>query len=116
MDPKHIRLTINSLYYNMGIGDIYSQLSRCCTAWGPVFRYYRVVPPRWGLVSSVLFTIVPMSNEIKNTWFILLYLQNNVRVSCPSNHFDSKLKITFFAKFRCKFVAFCVFSFSACKQ
>ena len=27
---------------------------------GPVSRYYRLVPPRWGLVSSVLFPIVPM--------------------------------------------------------
>ena len=29
----------------------------------PVSRYYRVVPPRWGLVRSVLFTIVPCRME-----------------------------------------------------
>ena len=39
---------------------------------GPVSRYYRVVPPRWGLVSSVLFLIVPMSYEMKNNCLILL--------------------------------------------
>ena len=37
-----------------------------------MFRYYLVVPPKWGFVSSVLFTIVPMLYKIKNTWFILL--------------------------------------------
>ena len=36
------------------ISSIYSRLSRCCTARGPVSSYYQVVPPRWGLVSSVL--------------------------------------------------------------
>ena len=41
------------------------QLSRCCTARGPVSRYYWVVPPRWGLVSSVLFTIVPIFSYMK---------------------------------------------------
>ena len=30
------------------------------------------VPPRWGLVSSVLFTIVHMSYKIRNIWLILL--------------------------------------------
>ena len=37
-----------------------------------MFRYYWVVPPRWGLASSVLFTAVPMSYKIKNTLLILL--------------------------------------------
>ena len=49
-----------------------SWLSRCCTTRGPVFRYYRMVPPRWGLVSSVFFTVVPRPYKIKNTWLILL--------------------------------------------
>ena len=31
-----------------------------------------MVPPKWGLVSYVLFTIVPMSYKIKNTWLILI--------------------------------------------
>ena len=39
---------------------------------GPVSSYYQVVPPRWSLLSSVLFTIVPMLYKIKNTWLILL--------------------------------------------
>ena len=38
----------------------------------PVFRYYLVVSPGWDLVSSVLFTIVPVSPKIKNTWFIFV--------------------------------------------
>ena len=43
-----------------------SRLSRCCTdRGGPVSRYYGVVTPRWGLVSFVLFTMVPMSYKIK---------------------------------------------------
>ena len=33
----------------------------CCTVRGPVSRYYGLVPPWLGLVSSVLFTIFPMS-------------------------------------------------------
>ena len=32
------------------------------------FRFHQVVPPRWGLASSVLFIIVPMSYKTKNTW------------------------------------------------
>ena len=40
---------------------------------GLVSKYYRVVPPRWGLVSSVLFTITPMSYKIKNSWLILIF-------------------------------------------
>ena len=36
---------------------------------GPVSRYYQVVLPRWGLESSVLFTIVLISYKIKaNCW------------------------------------------------
>ena len=41
---------------------------------GPVFRYYRVVPPNWGLASSVLFTILTMSYKLKNTWLIFLII------------------------------------------
>ena len=33
-------------------------------AGGPGFRYYRVIPLRWGVVSSVLFTKVPVSNKL----------------------------------------------------
>ena len=32
---------------------------------GTVFRYYPVVPPRWGLVSYVLFTKLPMLLKIR---------------------------------------------------
>ena len=32
-----------------------------------------MVPPRWGLVSSVVFKIVPMSYKIKNTWLIFIF-------------------------------------------
>ena len=31
-----------------------------------MFRYYRVVPPTWGLVSPVLFTIVPVLYKIRS--------------------------------------------------
>ena len=31
---------------------------------GPVFKYYRVVPPRWGLVSSVNFYFVNLQSVI----------------------------------------------------
>ena len=30
----------------------------------PVLSFYWVVPPRWGLISSVLFSIIPMSHII----------------------------------------------------
>ena len=40
--------------------------------WGLVFQYYWVFPPRWGLVKSVLFTIIAMLYKIKNTCLILL--------------------------------------------
>ena len=33
-----------------------------------------MVPPRWGLVTSVLFATVPMPYEIKKTWLIF-YVQ-----------------------------------------
>ena len=33
-------------------------------AGGPGFRYNRVVPLMWGFVSSVLFTIAPVSNKL----------------------------------------------------
>ena len=36
-------------------------------------RYYRVVPPRQGLAISVLFTLVPVSYKIKNTWLIFYH-------------------------------------------
>ena len=29
-----------------------------------------MVPPRWGFIRSVLFTIVPVSYKIKDTWCI----------------------------------------------
>ena len=35
-------------------------------------RYYRVVPPRWSLVSSILFNVVPLLYKIENKQLLLL--------------------------------------------
>ena len=63
MGPLYLDPTVicfNSFYF---IEVIYSRLSRCCTTRGPVSRYYLVVPPWWGLVSSVIFAIKALSSR-----------------------------------------------------
>ena len=64
---------------------------------GPVFRYFRVVPPRWGLLISVLFTIVLMLYKMKNTWFILIlhYICMIKHRKLTSPHTKSKPSVTF---------------------
>ena len=41
---------------NVAAPHVNIQLPRCCKAKGPMSRFYRVVPPRWGLVCSVLLS------------------------------------------------------------
>ena len=52
--------------------NIHSRLSRCCAARGSSVQVLLGGPSKGGLVSSVLFTIVPILYKIKNTWLILL--------------------------------------------
>ena len=76
---------------------IHSQLSRCCAARGTSVEVLRVVPPKWGLVSSVLFSLVSVIYKGKTTKLILL------------SHYMSEKQL--FAHAQCNLVGISMFTF-----
>ena len=60
------------LYFRQARKSGPENIESAVEAGGPVSWYYWLVPPRWGIVDSVLVTIVPKSYKLKNTWLLFL--------------------------------------------